>query len=220
MDELLDRFKKTLREIHGELIPEADLDKMAKDLIASKPDKYQIDKSIHLEYFNNTITDESIDELAKDIESFGVLFTKKDKSKEAYNSISDIFTSIVLILGSEVTGNLLLGALGNGLWEIIVDWVRVTRENIKNKKLTKITGGTKIEEIEMDLYICFKIDELTRIDFIFKNNEDSINLREHLQEALKLVEKESKEEEIQLLSPRKRLRYDHEKKEWVQIAHL
>ena len=217
MDELIEIYKKTLRQIHGDSKSDAEIDKMAREIIESRPDKEVLKKSIGFAYYSGMISDEEIEGFKLQVENHNFKFFKKDKSKEVYNSFHDIISEVVIILGSEVTGGIILGAAGSGLWSIVTDWVKYVRQKINGKKVKKISAGEVKEEIKVVLHIRLKLDEISEMDFDLGEEIPTIELDESLNKALSIAKEENEKDKINLVNAKKRYRYNHQTKEWEII---
>lgn len=214
MEELIEIYKKTLRQLHGDSKSEAELDKMAREIIESRPDKETLKKSIGFTYYRDMVSEEEIEEFKTKIEIHNFNFFKRDKSKEVYNSLHDFASEVVLILGSDVAGTILLGAAGSGLWAIVTDWVKYVRGKIKGKKLKKISGGEVKEEIKVVLHLRLKLDEISEVDFNLGEEIPTMELENSLKKALTIAKEENEKDKIELIKAKKRYRYNHQTKEW------
>lgn len=214
MEELIKIYKKTLRQLHGNSKSDEEIDEMAREIIESRPDKEKMRKSIGFAYYNGIVSEGEIEKFSKKVEAHNFFLIKNDKSKKAYNSIYDFANEVVLILGRDVTETILLGAAGSGLWAIVTDWVKYVRGKIKGKKLTKITGGTVEEEIDIVFHLRLKLDEISEVGFELGEEILAKKLDESLNKALIITKEEKDKDEVELLKAKKRYRYNHEAKKW------
>ena len=217
MEELIEKYKSTLRKLHGNFLSEEEIDKKAREIIESTPKKGEAKKSIGFAYYNRIVSEEIIGKMKKDFEDNGFNFVKKDKSNEVYKSLDDIITEILFLFGSEVTQAILLGAAGSGFWTLIVDWVKLIRSKIKGKKITKITGGKILGEREVELHIRFRIDEVTEVGFKIDYEIPESKIEEYLDAAKEIIQLEEKQKIIDLTKNRKRFRFDHNSEKWIEV---
>ena len=214
MDELIEIYKKTLIQLHVDSKSDEEIDKMAREIIESRPDKETLRKSIGFAYYSGMVSEEEIEKFKKQVEDQKINFFKRDKSKEVYNSLHDFANEVLLILGSNVTETILLGAAGSGLWAIVTDWVKFVRGKIKGKKLKKISGGKVKEETKTVFHLRLKLDEISEVDFELGKEISEIELDESLRKALIIAKEESEKDKIELLKAKKRYRYNHKAKKW------
>lgn len=216
MDELIEIYKTTLKQLHGDSKSDAEIDKMAREIIENRPDKEALKKSVGFAYFRGMVSEEEIENFKVQVESQGFQFLKKDKSEEVYNSLHYFFTEVVIFLGSDVTRTIILGAAGSGLWAVIKDWIKYVREKTKGEKLKLISGGKVKKEVKVVLHLKFKLDEVSVIDFDLGEEISMTELEESLNKTL-VVTREESEKDIELTNTKKRYRYSHQTKKWEVV---
>lgn len=217
MDDLIEIYKETLRKIHGESKSEEELEKLVKEIIGPRLDKETFNKSIIFAYYRGMISEEEIEQFKNRIENIGFQFYKKDKSKEIYNSFTDFLSEVVLILGSDVTRTILLGAMGSGIWALVIELIENLREKIEGKKIKKISSSGIKEEVDIVLHLKLKIDEISDIDFQIGEEVSRLELENILDKALIITKKENDKDVVDLVNAKKRYKYNLQTKNWELV---
>ena len=65
MDELIEIYKKTLIQLHVDSKSDEEIDKMAREIIESRPDKETLRKSIGFAYYSGMVSEEEIEKFKK-----------------------------------------------------------------------------------------------------------------------------------------------------------
>ena len=64
MEELIEIYKKTLRQMYGASKSEEEIDNIARDMILSSPDKNDLSEAVGFEYYKGIISEDEIDSFA------------------------------------------------------------------------------------------------------------------------------------------------------------
>ncbi len=147
---------------------------------------------IHLDYFDGLIIPNEISEIEKIFEGGKIKLSRFDKNGIPYNSIEDFTLQVSLYINNPIIQNILLGVVGNILWDSIKNasifiWKTVKMrhwDNDKSNKKQKINFGLRIK-IDKEKSISLNLDsELT--EEIISNALD---------EALELIKELNKSDE-------------------------
>jgi hypothetical protein len=169
---------------------------------------------VQLSYYRGLFDLDELEKQKARLSNAGIEFSEYDKSGIIMHSVDNFTNMVSLAINSTLVQGLLFGVLTNGSYDILKNTIVWMWNSLRNKSLTKIHSGERIEEKEVTFGLDLCIDNTTRIGFRLSgdvSDELKINC---IDKAFKLA-KTYKRKSVPMVS--EFAKFDWEKGEWYLV---
>ncbi|BDS10828.1 hypothetical protein [Aureispira anguillae] len=190
-----DIYRQTLKAMYGEHSSEEQIEEKLKELLDKQKSVKTGPNVIHLNYIKGLIDIKDLEQFESKFKNQKIEFSSYDKSGVPYNSFEEI--TVLLLINEGVLQNLLYGASGSALWDVIKDCAEKISSSVIGKKHNKISGGKIIKE-KSTFSLEHRLDKNTsflfKIEADFENKELFLNA---MDKTLEFVKEQTKNETFQ-----------------------
>lgn len=127
---------------------------------------------IHLNYLDQHISPDELEELESDVEQLGLVLSSQNKSGIPINSISGLGSDLTLLLTEPgIVSVLLSGILTNGLYDGLKALIIKCWHKVKNRQTITMTARTVMER-PAKFSLVIKFDELRSVELQTENLDE------------------------------------------------
>jgi|GEM_PF-2084894 len=123
-----------------------------------------LSNAVRIDYYSAFISPAELNEHERELKEAGLELSSYDKSGRFYASLEDFTNLARIVLKDEITKDILLGAAGNFLWEVIKRVTKRAWSQLSGRKFRQYTDASSTAKA-LTFGIDFIVDENTGITF-------------------------------------------------------
>lgn len=164
------------------------------------------DKVVHINYYEGVITSDDLTHCSSLLKNADLELSSYDKNGVIYNSLEDYKNLMSVVLNDELTKNIILGVVGNIVW----DTIKTITKNIFNK----VKNNNQSTKREITFGINLSLNKNTGFNFRLNSKISSERVDKSLDQAKEFVRTQQPNKEYQFPIF---LYYDDKKNVWIPV---
>ncbi len=149
------------------------------------------DNVLHIDYLSGLLTNDDLQEIESQLKAIGLELSSYDKSGVPYNSLEELTGIVRQILSSNVTHDILIGALGSAVWAGLSKIWATTYKKLKGQKINYSSSGGNVTTKDVTMSIVLHINETTSVEYNlrgdFQNDDEALETFNKILENVKNI---------------------------------